>query len=109
MKTATLLAILGTVLCATQASAQQTLLIRAGTLIDCTLHEPSFSSKTAQLGEPLICYAAPLREFGVSVFPRGSYFVGRLADYKNPGRIHGKGWMHLDFDRLILLSFAKTP
>jgi len=83
--------------------------LRAGTLIRCTLEEPNFSSRTAQIGEPVICYLYPHREFGQSVFPRGSYLTGRFVDYENPGRFAGKGWMKLEFDRLILGPNTEIP
>src|SRR6267154_3237710 len=63
------------------------LTLRAGELILCTLSEPHFSSATAQVGEPLICSLSQLREFGHSAFPRGSYLTGRLADFRDPGRL----------------------
>ena len=90
------------------ADAQQVPL-RAGTLIECALYEPNFSSKTAQVGDPVICYLRAHREFGTSVFPRGSYLVGRFADYQDPGHFVGKGWMKLEFDRLILSPTTEVP
>ena len=42
----------------------QGMCLRAGAILQCTLHEPNFSSRTAKIGDPLICYARPLREFG---------------------------------------------
>ncbi len=89
--------------------AAQHILLRAGTLLRCTLDEPNFSSKTAELGDPLICYAWPVREFGRSVFPRGSYLAGRLTDYRKPGRLVGKGWLKLEFDRVILSPQTEVP
>src|SRR5690348_9560402 len=79
----------------------QTLTLRAGRLIQCTLEEPSLSSKTASPGDPVLCYLRSAREFGRSAFPRGSYLDGRFSDAKDPGRLAGKGWMKLEFDRLI--------
>src|SRR6266852_2283608 len=87
----------------------QEITLRAGRLLQCTLEEPDFSSRTAQIGEPVVCYLRPLREFGYSVFPRGSYLTGRFVDYKDPGRIVGKGWMKLEFDRLILSPTTEVP
>jgi len=80
----------------------------AGNLIQCTINEPDFSSRSAKVGEPLICYARPLREFGCSGFPRGTQLAGRLVDYRDPGRFFGKGWLRLEFDRLILPSAETT-
>jgi hypothetical protein len=82
--------------------AAQTLTLRAGRLLQCTLEEPSLSSKTTTPGEPILCYLRSAREFGRSAFARGSYLTGRFADYGNPGRLAGKGWLKLEFDRLIL-------
>jgi hypothetical protein len=78
------------------------LTLRAGELLLCTLEEPNFSSASAQVGEPTVCYLGQLREFGHAAFPRGSYLTGRLADSREPGRIVGKGWLDIHFDRLIL-------
>lgn len=78
------------------------LTLRAGELIVCTLSEPNFSSATAAVGEPLTCYLQQFREFGHSAFPRGSYLTGELADLRDPGRLVGKGWLDVRFDRLIL-------
>jgi len=62
-----------------------------------------------QIGDPVICYLRPHREFGTSVFPRGSYFVGRFAHYQDPANFVGKGWMRLEFDRLILSPTTEVP
>lgn len=97
-----LAAIPALLLAVTSLAAQDSLSLRAGQLVTCTMQEPNFSSVTARPGEPVLCYLWPLREFGRSVFPRGSYLAGHLSDYRDPGRIAGKGWLKLDFDRLIL-------
>jgi hypothetical protein len=77
-------------------------IIPAGTLVQCTLSEPNFSSKTAELGDPVLCHSSPLQGVGRSVFPRGVSIAGQFADYRNPGHFYGKGWMQLSFDRVIL-------
>jgi hypothetical protein len=46
----------------------------AGTLLQCTLDEPNFSSRSAQIGDPILCHVGALVAFGRSVFPRGAYF-----------------------------------
>ena len=74
----------------------------AGTLFTCTLNEPDFSSRTALVGDPLVCYARPIHEFDCEVFPRGTQLAGRFAEYRSPGRLVGKGWIKLEFDRVIL-------
>jgi len=86
----------------------QEIQLRAGTLLDCTLQEPSLSSRSAKVGEPLNCQARPLRQFGRVAIPHGAFFVGRLESYRDPGRFLGKGWIKLEFDRLILPN-AEVP
>ena len=76
----------------------------AGTLLECTLDEPNFSSATASVGDPLLCHPRPMSSFGQSVFPRGTYIVGHLAADKDPGHFVGKGWMKIRFDRIGLPS-----
>src|SRR6266853_4438048 len=73
------------------------------------IYKPQRIVNTAQIGDPVICYLRPHREFGTSVFPRGSYLVGRFADYQDPGHFVGKGWMRLEFDRLILSPTTEVP
>jgi hypothetical protein len=86
----------------------QEAVIPAGTILQCTLSEPNLSSKTAEAGDPVLCDVGPLYLFGVSVLPRGAYLEGRFTDFQNPGHLWGKGWMQLDFDR-ILLPGAEIP
>jgi hypothetical protein len=89
-----------------QASTKaQDILVPAGTLIRCTLDEPNFSSATADIGDPVICHLSSLREFGQSVFPRGSYLGGHLEADKEPGHFVGKGYLKLEFDRI---GFSST-
>jgi hypothetical protein len=80
----------------------QELTLRAGELLACSFEEPNFSAATAEVGEPVVCYLSQFREFGHPAFPRDSYLTGKLSDYKDPGRLVGKGWLRLEFDRLIL-------
>jgi hypothetical protein len=84
-------------------------IIPAGTLLQCTLDEPNFSSKTAQVGDPVLCYLGHVTAFGHSVFPRGAELSGHLQDYQNPGHFVGKGWIELDFDRIILPGAQVIP
>ena len=84
-----------------QASTKgQDILVPAGTLLHCTMDEPNFSSKTADIGDPVICHLAALREFGKAVFPRGSYLGGHLEADKEPGHFFGKGYLKIEFDRI---------
>ena len=84
-------------------------LIPAGTLLHCTMDEPNFSPKTAQVGDPVLCNLGPLGTFGHSVFPRGAELSGHLQDYKNPGHFFGKGWLAIEFDRMILPGAQVLP
>ncbi|MBO0911153.1 MAG: hypothetical protein J2P13_05120 [Acidobacteria bacterium] len=101
---------LSAVICfALTARARARDLIPAGTLMHCTMDEPNFSSRTAQVGDPVLCNLGPLGAFGHSVFPRGAQLSGHLQDYKNPGHFWGKGWMAIEFDRIILPGAQVLP
>ena len=65
------------------------------------MDEPNFSAKTANVGDPVLCHLGPLGSFGHSIFPRGAELGGHLQDYKNPGHFFGKGWLAIEFDRLL--------
>ena len=84
-----------------QASTKaQDILVPAGTLLRCTLDEPNFSSATADIGDPVVCHLSALRQFGKTVFPRGSYLGGHLEADKEPGHFVGKGYLKIEFDRI---------
>jgi hypothetical protein len=91
------------------AQAQPRDIIPAGTILQCTLDEPNFSSKTAMVGDPVLCHLGQLSSFGHAAFPRGAMLGGHLQDYKNPGRFVGKGWMAIEFDRLVLPNAQILP
>ena len=76
-------------------------LVPAGALVQCTISEPRLSSKTADVGDPVLCRVNQVELSGRSPIPYGSYLAGRFVDYKDPGHLIGKGWMELKFDRLI--------
>lgn len=80
----------------------QDLLVPAGTLLQCTVNEPNFSSATAAVGDPVLCHLRTLQEFGKQVFPRGSMLGGHLEADKEPGHFVGKGYLKITFDRVIL-------
>ena len=82
--------------------AAQDLLVPAGTLLQCTMDEPNFSSKTAAIGDPVVCHLRTMQEFGKPVFPRGSMLGGHLEADKEPGHFVGKGYLKITFDRVIL-------
>ena len=98
---ATLMSAVGLLLLASAIHAQD-LLVPAGTLLQCTLDEPNFSSATAAIGDPVLCHLKTLQEFGKPVFPRGSMLGGHLEADKEPGHFVGKGYLKLTFDRVIL-------
>lgn len=80
----------------------QDLLVPAGTLLQCTMSEPNFSSATASVGDPVLCHLKSFQEFGRTVFPRGSMLAGHLEEDKDPGHFVGKGYLKITFDRVIV-------
>jgi hypothetical protein len=92
------------VLVCAEAIHAQDLLVPAGTLLQCTLDEPNFSSATAAIGDPVVCHLRTMQEFGRQVFPRGSMLGGHLEADKEPGHFVGKGYLKIMFDRVILPS-----
>ncbi len=74
----------------------------AGTLLQCTMNEPNFSSSTVAVGDPVLCHLRGITEFGQQAFPRGSYLVGHLESAKDPGHFWGKGYLNVKFDRIGL-------
>jgi hypothetical protein len=75
-------------------------ILPAGTLLRCTLDEPNFSTKTADVGDPVICHLNQLVLFDRAVFPRGAYLGGHLEAAKDPGHFVGKGFLQFEFDRI---------
>ena len=83
---------------ATSAGAQN--VVPAGTLLQCTLDEPNFSSATVNVEDPVVCYLKTVQQFGHIVLPRGSYLEGHVAAEKDPGHFWGKGYMRLEVTAL---------
>lgn len=81
----------------------------AGTILHCTLDEPNFSSRTAEIGDPVLCHAGTLPALGRSLSYRGADLAGRFQDFRDPGHFFGKGWMDLTFDRLVLPGGVTLP
>ena len=77
-------------------------LVPAGSLLQCRVAEPKLSSKTTEVGDPVLCQVSHVELYGRSVFPYGSYLVGRFEEYKDPGHLVGKGWMELKFERMVI-------
>ena len=104
--------LLTVVLCASvigARAASRDEIVPAGTLLRCTMDEQNFSSKTAQVGDPVLCHLGPISTFGHSLFPRGAMLSGHLQEYKDPGHFVGKGWLQLEFDRIILPGADVLP
>ncbi len=79
-------------------------LIPAGTLIQCTVTDPTISSKAIAVGDPVLCQISHFTLYGRPVLPYGSYLMGEFKEYKDPGHFVGKGWMDLEFDRIATPS-----
>src|SRR6202030_579182 len=86
----------------TLSASARDVVLPAGTLLQCTLNEPNFSSASVDVGDPVLCHLHGVSEFGRQAFPRGSYLVGHLESSKEPGHFVGKGSMKLQFDRIGL-------
>ncbi len=89
------------------ASAEQ--LVPAGSIIRCTVAEPKISSKTENIGDPILCQVSHVEAYGRASFPYDAYLVGTFVDYKDPGHLVGKGWMELKFDRMITHNDSVVP
>jgi hypothetical protein len=90
------------VLALSLSASARDVVLPAGTLLQCTLNEPNFSSNTVDIGDPVLCHLRGVTEFGQQAFPRGSYLVGHLDSAKDPGHFWGKGYLKLQFDRIGL-------
>jgi hypothetical protein len=88
----------------TLSASARDVVLPAGTLLQCSLNEPNFSSATADVGDPVLCHLRAQTEFGQQAFPRGTYLVGHLESAKDPGHFFGKGYLKLQFDRIGLPS-----
>jgi hypothetical protein len=93
-----------TVLALTAGASAREVVLPAGTLLQCTLNEPNFSSASVDVGDPVLCHLRGITEFGQQAFPRGSYLVGHLEAAKDPGHFFGKGYLKIQFDRIGLPS-----
>ena len=89
-------------LCFLPLAQAQDSVVPAGTLLRCTMNEPNFSSKTAEVGDPVLCHLGAIQEFGRNVFPRGAYLGGHLEADKEPGHFFGKGYLNIVFDRIAM-------
>jgi hypothetical protein len=83
--------------------------IPAGLPIACWMQEKDLSLKTAEAGDPVLCYLAPVMSFGRPLFPRGSYLTGSLEGGTEPGRLMGKGTLVIDFDRVVVSDSVRIP
>jgi hypothetical protein len=91
-----------TFLTLTLSASAREMVLPAGTLLQCTMNEPHFSSATVAVGDPVLCHLHSVTEFGQQTFPRGAYLVGHLESAQDPGHFWGKGNLKLMFDRIGL-------
>lgn len=84
-------------------------IVPAGSLINCTVSETKLSSKTADIGDPVLCQASMSARNGTARLPFDSYLEGRFEDFKDPGHFVGKGWMELKFDRMVIEPDTVIP
>ena len=89
------------------AAARQ--IVPAGSLINCTVSETKLSSKTAAIGDPVLCSVGITTRNGSARLPFDSFLEGRFEDYKDPGHFVGKGWMELRFDRMVVEPRTVIP
>src|SRR5215831_49243 len=83
-------------------------LLPAGSKMECLVSE-KVSSKTMQVGDPILCQMNHSEVYGRSTVPYGSYMSGHFEEYKDPGHFVGKGWMELKFDKLIVGNDTVIP
>jgi hypothetical protein len=83
-------------------------LLPAGSKLECMVSE-KVSSKTMQVGDPVLCELNHSEVYGRSTVPYGAYVSGRFEEYKDPGHFVGKGWMELKFDKLIVGNDTVIP
>jgi hypothetical protein len=102
MKSSCYVVLAVSLLALTLSASAREMVLPAGTLLQCTMNEPNFSSSTVAVGDPVLCHLHSVTEFGQQAFPRGSYLVGHLESAQDPGHFWGKGNMKLQFDRIGL-------
>ena len=100
MKSSSLAVLVASLLVFSLSASAREMVLPAGTLLQCTMNEPNFSSSTVAVGDPVLCHLHSVTEFGQQAFPRGSYLVGHLESAKDPGHFWGKGDLKLMFDRI---------
>ncbi|SEG62330.1 hypothetical protein SAMN05421819_3885 [Bryocella elongata] len=93
----------------TSTAARADQLVPAGSVISCTVAESKISSKTEHVGDPVLCTLGHTEAYGRGSFPYGSYLIGHFAAFKDPGHFVGKGWMELDFDRMVVQPDTIVP
>lgn len=93
--------------CLTSYASRQ--IVPAGSLINCTVSQPKLSSKTAAIGDPVLCQASMSSRNSSARLPFDTYLEGRFEDYRDPGHFVGKGWMELRFDRMVVGSRDVIP
>ena len=69
-------------------------IIPAGTLLHCTMDEPNFSAKTAQVGDPVLCNLGPLGErLGIRFSRAAPSSAGICRTIRAPATLSARaGW-----------------
>ena len=101
--------VLSLLICAAPGLAHADQLVPAGSIINCTIAESKVSSQTEKIGDPVLCTLGHTEAYGRTSFPYGTYLIGHFAEYKDPGHFVGKGWMELDFDRMVVQPDTIVP
>jgi hypothetical protein len=84
-------------------------LVPAGSIIRCVTNEGPISSRTSDVGDPVLCQIVFFDSYGHQAVPRGSFLAGAFEDYRDPGHLVGKGWMVLKFDRILIAPNLVIP
>lgn len=59
-------------------------MIPAGSVIQCVVSEPNLSSKTMQIGDPVLCQVSHVELYGRSVFRMRATWSAALKNTKTP-------------------------
>ncbi|MGA8595940.1 MAG: hypothetical protein WB676_14580 [Bryobacteraceae bacterium] len=86
----------------TPDSGNSTYVIAPGTHILLSMIN-SVSTKQAAVGDKIyLATAFPVLSSGRIVIPQGSWVLGTVTEVKRPGRVRGRGELHVRFDTLTL-------
>ena len=83
-------------------TASRNFVVKEGTHVPLSLIN-SVSTKSAAVGDRVYLESVfPIMVDGRIVIPPGSYVAGTVTDVRKPGRIKGRGELHVRFDSLTL-------